>query len=475
MRLTLVCLFFCLSSICHAQTIAQKIAASEALGELGAKVYAKSLNYDPLLLDQMKSIRQGFDQVWAKGDQVLVIEAKGGSGRLGVAYGHAQASKGWTLEVARRTLKRSTATEAEIAAARRVLSAAKSGNLKVQVVRTTADGTTVDQTIRFESESSVAGWLQALAIAAEAYRRISQAARIEIAYLNGEISADVREIKHSENVFGSVGGMVGSAALVAMVTPQGIAATVLCGAAGYMLGDLAGGQLGAWVVRGIHRTGTTVTEMVEFGWNWADCNAPWLTYAARQAFEAGEEAWSGINVAWNATNEFTASTWNATCEQATDAWGIATYKTTETWQHATGQVNDAYHYTIQKATEAVDYTNQQLSAASRETQRQANQAYQATTEAVTDASEYVQHQANQAYQGTAEAVTEATEQVAVTTKNVTKFTHRKFGEASRATQDGVNSTFGFLKRKAKEASKAASDVIKSSVPSTKKKTKKSDG
>ena len=371
----IVALLVLLPAVCRGQSVAEKIIAAEAMGEAGATAYARSLGFDPLLLDEMKSIRQGFDQVWTRGDRVLVIEAKGGAGRLGVAYGHAQASEGWTLEVARQTLRRANATQVEIEAARRVLSAARKGNLEVQVVRTNSAGTRVVQTVRFGSEVAVRRCLAALALAAEAYARIAAAVQIEVEYLEGTITAAVREERHGANVFGSVGGLTASVGLVALVTPQGIVATMLTGGAGYVLGDLAGGAMGRWVVRGIHRTGTTVAELIEFGWDWTDRNAPWLNYAARQAKELGEDSWQGLAVAWDTTSKFTASTWSATCSRTSDAWEYTGRKASETWAYAGRKAEQAYDYAAEEADNAYDYAGSKANQARSYLGRNARSAW----------------------------------------------------------------------------------------------------
>ena len=64
------------------------------------------------------------------------MEAKGGSGQLGTAYGYRQGTTEWAVQSARRVVRSSKAGAAEKDAAKAVLEAAIKGKLEVQVIRT---------------------------------------------------------------------------------------------------------------------------------------------------------------------------------------------------------------------------------------------------------------------------------------------------------------------------------------------------
>lgn len=115
----------------------ESIRLSEQLGEEGAAAFARKQGYESLLGRADRSIPQGFDFVYRTGDGgVAVIEAKGGSGPLGHAYGSKQGTPEWAIGAAKRTLGSAKATAAERRAAEAVLEAAKNGKLMVMVVRT---------------------------------------------------------------------------------------------------------------------------------------------------------------------------------------------------------------------------------------------------------------------------------------------------------------------------------------------------
>ncbi len=84
-----------------------------------------------------RAIAQGPDQVYLGTDDLVhVIEAKGGSGQLGHAYGHPQGSSEWAVKSAKKVLCNSNATEAERRGAQAILESAAKGKLQVHVVRT---------------------------------------------------------------------------------------------------------------------------------------------------------------------------------------------------------------------------------------------------------------------------------------------------------------------------------------------------
>ncbi len=114
-----------------------KAALIEEIGEAGARSYARRAGYKPLYRGQAGS-GKGFDQVYRnpKGNQIVVIEAKGGGSPLKTYHGHPQGSTKYILAVAENTLHSSTATKNAKKTAEEVLQAHKKGRLVSQVVRT---------------------------------------------------------------------------------------------------------------------------------------------------------------------------------------------------------------------------------------------------------------------------------------------------------------------------------------------------
>ena len=116
----------------------ERVLMAERIGEEGASALAEKRGHRPILTGEQKTLRQGFDQVYRTPDgQVVVVEAKGGTGTLGRGYGAEQGTTEWAVKAARETLNSSKASAAEKSAARIVLEAAEQGKLTVEVIRTT--------------------------------------------------------------------------------------------------------------------------------------------------------------------------------------------------------------------------------------------------------------------------------------------------------------------------------------------------
>src|SRR5207245_1929416 len=115
----------------------ERVKIAERLGEEGAEAFAAKKGYEPLLRNADKVLRQGFDQVYrARDGSIVVIEAKGGTSAINRAYGRQQGTPEWAVQAAKHVAESSKASAAEKQASRRVLAAAKEGNLTVQLVRT---------------------------------------------------------------------------------------------------------------------------------------------------------------------------------------------------------------------------------------------------------------------------------------------------------------------------------------------------
>jgi hypothetical protein len=125
-----------------------KALVIEKMGDTGARQYARRMNFEPLFQGKPGQ-GKGFDQVYRSGKQIVVVEAKGGKSPLKQYYGYTQGTGKYSLEVAKRTLKSPTASQAQKQAAKAVIQAYKEGRLVVQVARTkhvrgAPKGTTVE-------------------------------------------------------------------------------------------------------------------------------------------------------------------------------------------------------------------------------------------------------------------------------------------------------------------------------------------
>ena len=285
-------------------TLAQRVRLAEELGEEGARAFAKAKSWQPIFDGTRRSIPQGVDQVYrgAKG-LTHVIEAKGGSGQLGHAYGHPQASPDWAVEAAKRTIRSSRASAAEKAAAEAVLKAAAKGKLHVHVVRTShvlgepatavlqqsartsetasrlaqsavddlakAAAQVTEDTGRLAKDASrvapkgsgtalrtVAKGALLVGVAVDTGFRVNDGIETERRFEAGEISVHEREIAHAKNVAGMAGGWggaiaggkigaIGGAAGGSCIAPGpgtaigGVVGGVAGGAAGYFGGEAA--------------------------------------------------------------------------------------------------------------------------------------------------------------------------------------------------------------------------------------------
>ncbi len=116
----------------------QRVVLAERIGETGARKFATSQGWAPIMESWDKTIRQGFDQVYRDARNLIhVVEAKGGSSPLGRGYGYVQGSAEWAVKAAENVLKSPHTSEIEKQAAKAVLQAACEGRLRVHVVRTT--------------------------------------------------------------------------------------------------------------------------------------------------------------------------------------------------------------------------------------------------------------------------------------------------------------------------------------------------
>lgn len=102
---------------------------AERIGNMGAQAFAKQANYTPLYVS---SRGVGFDQVYKFGNQIIVMEAKGGSSGLRVYRGHLQGTPQYATAVAKAVLKSKTSTTQAKYAAELVLKAARDGRLVLQ-------------------------------------------------------------------------------------------------------------------------------------------------------------------------------------------------------------------------------------------------------------------------------------------------------------------------------------------------------
>jgi len=286
----------------NASASERKVLA-EQLGEEGARAYAKSKGWQPLMDGTAKSIPQGPDQIYRASDgMVHVIEAKGGSSYLGHAYGHPQGSPEWAVESANRLLRSAKATTAERAAAKAVLDAAANGTLEVHVIRVSHQlgeptAAVVKQSLKStekatalartaledfgkvaagaeksaatsvgkaadglaESAKSAAGAtgttgskvlrgagkvMLVAGAAADVGLRANDAVQVERRYDRGEISQHERVVEHAGNAGGLVGGWTGAYAGAETFAMAGAAIGAPFGGIGAPIGAAIGGIAG---------------------------------------------------------------------------------------------------------------------------------------------------------------------------------------------------------------------------------------
>lgn len=307
-------------------SIDQRITLSEQLGEYGARAFAKSKGYEVIMDGTGKTLSQGPDQVYRALDgTVHVLEAKGGSGQLGHAYGYPQGSSEWAVESAKRVLASPMASATEKDAAEAILQAAKEGRLYVDVIRTShvlgePVAAVLEQSVHStEGASSIAsaaldeltvapievidGAAQATAsscstvletagtvaipeaIAIDGALRVRQAVLTERQFASGKITVEQREVAHAQNIAGMAGGwggawagtelgaMGGGAAGTAVVPGPGTAVGAVVGGAaggvaGYIGGRAAAEAAAAWAVTRVHAVATTVSKAASSAWGW---------------------------------------------------------------------------------------------------------------------------------------------------------------------------------------------------------------
>lgn len=112
-----------------------RIRISETIGDTGARMYARTMNYQPMYQGRPGQ-GQGFDAVFRHGKQVVVVEAKGGSSQPKIYRGYKQGTLEYTLKVAEYVKNSKTASLSAKASANAVIKAAKEGKLVIQVAKT---------------------------------------------------------------------------------------------------------------------------------------------------------------------------------------------------------------------------------------------------------------------------------------------------------------------------------------------------
>lgn len=324
-------------------TVDQRVKLAEQLGDEGARAFAKAKAWAPVFDGTGRGLVQGPDQVYMGSDDwVHVIEAKGGSGQLGHAYGHPQGSSEWAVEAAKKVLRHSSATEAERRGAQLVLEAAAKGKVQVHVVRTShvlgePTAAVLEQTVKCSGEATriaqsalddvaraaapviddvarasddaarvaaegstvaktAAKVVLPIAVVVDAGFRVRDGVETENQFAAGEITTQQREVAHARNAVGMAGGWAGAAAGAELGAAGGAAAGtavapgpgtaiggvvggVAGGVAGYVGGEAAAAAAAEWAVDRVHAAGTTASE-----------TAAW---AAGRVARAWKWAWRG--------------------------------------------------------------------------------------------------------------------------------------------------------------------------------------
>jgi hypothetical protein len=322
-----------------AASVQDRVKLAEGIGEEGARAMAREKGYEMVFDGLGRLLPQGPDQVYRGRDGwVITVEAKGGTGELGRAYGFTQGTPEWAVESAKRVLRSGRASTAERAAAEEVLRAASRGRLDVQVIRTRhilgepvaavlersslvtdqavalarealldlervgagaarQSGQAVDDIARTVAATSEAGEacilskaLPAASMAllvggalADASLRGYEAYDVEKQYQRGEIDDRERVIAHARNGAGMAGGWCGALALGS----QGAAWGSVLGPGGAAVGGIVGGVGGYLggekVAEGAVEIGS---EVIYSGVNAARTATNW----AGQRLEAGTSA-----------------------------------------------------------------------------------------------------------------------------------------------------------------------------------------
>lgn len=324
-----------------------RVRIAETLGEDGARAFARSRGYTPLLDGTDRVLRQGLDQVYTTADKTVhVFEAKGGGSPLGKAYGFEQGTPEWAVESAKRVAHSGKAGATEKAAAEAVLRAAKEGRLQVHVIRTrhvlgepfaavlerTLSGTddaarlaasTLDDLGRAASAGTRGAGSKGVAAAAEAASgaakpvskvlgtvarmapvvgavvdgglRVKAGTEIEQRYARSELNQQGREVEHAKNVAGMAGGWGGALAGAKLGAMTGGAVGTAFGGVGAPVGATAGGVAGG--VAG-YFGGEAAAEVA----------AEWTVH---QVHAAGTTISEGAGRAWSATAQTAGSSGTA--------------------------------------------------------------------------------------------------------------------------------------------------------------------
>jgi hypothetical protein len=301
-------------------TVYQRVKFAEQLGDEGARAFAKAKGWSAVFDGKTRGLLQGPDQVYLASDNIVhVIEAKGGAGRLGHGYGHAQGSSEWAVESAKKVLRQPSATGAERQGAALVLEAAAKGNLQVHVIRTShvlgePTAAVLEQTVKSSDDAArlaqsalddvarvsddaaraatkgtsllkaAAKIAVPVAIAVDGGLRIRDGMETERRFEVGDISVHEREVAHAKNVAGMAGGWggalagaklgaLGGGAAGSAVAPGpgtaigGVVGAIAGGVVGYVGGEAAAEVAAEWTVNQVHAAGTTIAESAEAGWD----------------------------------------------------------------------------------------------------------------------------------------------------------------------------------------------------------------
>lgn len=311
----------------------QKRDYAEWIGEKGAEQYAERRGYRALLRFDEKQYPHGFDQVYydPKTNEVVCIEAKGGSGRLTGRQGTIEDA----IEGAKKMLNSDKTSDGERKAAQRVLEHIEKGRARLEVVRTPHVGgvpesprvvrtavveeqhrqlaaqalreaqarsklplrrgsnimheveraTVVTRVGRatgsvFTAADDVVRGVSKVAVPLEVATEIGGAAyeayQIERQYRAARISRQQRIELHAQNVVGRAGGAVGGAggawggavAGATVGSAFGPVGTVVGGVGGAIVGGVAGSKVGRAVGRYVARTITSAPRKLRRWWIW---------------------------------------------------------------------------------------------------------------------------------------------------------------------------------------------------------------
>ncbi len=337
-------------------TLEERARMAESLGEDGARTFAESRGYTPLLDGTSRSLRQGLDQVYTTADgTVHVLEAKGGGSPLNKAYGYEQDTPEWAVESAKRVVSSGKAGSTEKSAAEAVITAAKEGRLQVHVVRTRhvlgepnvpvlerSLGSSAaaaqlatsapDDIVRAAARThfarsatdAVAKTTDCVAAATEPAAKVLKTiekgavvvgavvdvglhvqagTETEARFARGELDQKGREVEHAKNITGMVGGWGGAWAGMELGATGGGAVGTACGGVGAPFGAAAGGLAGGVVgyfggeAAAEALAGWTVLQVHAAGTTVAGAAGTALHATARAAGAAGNavrNAWSHV-------------------------------------------------------------------------------------------------------------------------------------------------------------------------------------